>query len=111
MDVFIFLGYLSTGLGILQNIPQIALIYRLKHADELSLTTMIMRLLATGFTSVYIKGIVDSAGFSIAIPIIISNVSSWITTLLLLYFKLYLFSEKKPERTAKVKPSALVVEF
>ena len=94
VDILIVLGYIATTLGIIQHIPQISLIYKVKHTDELSLVTLILRLLSAGLTSAYIDAVVQESGFEIALPMIISNVSSWITTLILLYFKLYLFNEK-----------------
>ena len=94
MELTLFLGYVSTFLGIIQNIPQIALTYKVKHTDELSLSTMLIRLIAVLLSSFYISGIIVQGGLNFAIPMIIGNVSSWITTLLLLYFKLYLFKDK-----------------
>lgn len=93
INAFIVFGYISTGLGILQNIPQLALIYRVKHTDELSLTTLLMRLTGAAFASAYIHYVIEESGFELSLPIIISNVSTWITTIILLYFKLYLFKD------------------
>lgn len=91
VSIYLVLGYISTTVGIIQSIPSLALMYRLKHCEETSLLTLAMRYVGTAASSVYIQGVVEDAGYSFALPMIISNVASWITLLIVTYFKLVLF--------------------
>lgn len=91
VSIYLVLGYISTTVGILQSIPSLVLMYELKHCEETSLITLGMRYVGTAASSVYIQGVVEDAGYSFALPMIISNVASWITLLIVSYFKLVLF--------------------
>jgi len=116
VSLYVVLGYISTIIGILQSIPSLVLMYELKHCDETALLTLVMRFIATGASSVYIQGVVVDAGYSLALPMIISNVASWIILIIVVYFKLVLFKNNHttlnpPKCFSKNGPTPAKIEF
>lgn len=95
VNIFVVLGYISTSVGIIQSIPSLVLMYQLRHCQETSMVTLGLRYLGTASASAYIQGVVDDSGYTVALPMIISNVASWITLLIVSYFKLILFKDKE----------------
>ena len=114
VNIFVVLGYISTAVGIIQAIPSLHLMYKLGHCEETSLVTLALRWIGTTCSSAYIEVIVQDAGYGVALPMIISNVASWVTLLIVTYFKLYLFNGYRSiptNKTNKVNPIASNLEF
>lgn len=107
VNIFVVLGYISTMVGIMQSIPSLVLMYQLQHCEETSMLTLVMRYIGTASASAYIQGVVDDAGYTVALPMIISNVASWFTLVIVTYFKLVLFKDN--HTTLKTVPVATVI--
>lgn len=77
-DIF---GFIASGFNIVMLMPQVVRTWKTKKTKDLSLTTLIIFLLSASLWVVY--GVMKQA-----LPVIISNVSVGITSLLLIGFKL-----------------------
>lgn len=114
-NVYVFLGWASTVIGILQNIPQLRRFYKMKHMDEVDSYALGMRVVAAICSSAYLAELIRSAGYITTLPGIIGNIAGWIFLSITLYFKFYLFKKHyddltrvNPEGLTEVNPEGLV---
>ena len=97
-DIVLFFGFAAAILSILQHIPQIQLIYDKKQVDEISLLMIFLRLLTAICSSIYIGGIINEIDTNFSLPMVISNVGTYIVSLILLYFKTILYNNNYEKR-------------